>query len=240
MGYVFSAHWLWGLTHVSCIYLSLYDESTNPTTHLPEYHYCWWPDTEWWVGGRSHKGRTGQVRIICLTGANETWDEISSERAGRRRRRAKDRTNQISIDHLQQKQLCWLRGMAVSSAMWAIMLILSIWMNLIDWLWRRGGRSGSSAVSKRLVLSSLQNDERWRDLWNFHYTCVREAISCEAWRQIVQEITQITRVWSSSLHFPGLSIKAVAPQRHLKASWVYMFSHFLQLSQILLASKCYE
>lgn len=115
--------------------------------------------------------------------------------------------------------------MAVSSAMWAIMLILSIWMNLIDWLWRRGGRSSSSAVSMRLVLSSLQNDERWRDLWNFHYTCVREAISCETWRQIVQEITQITRVLSSSLHFPGLSIKAVAPQQHLlKAAWDCMFS----------------
>lgn len=115
--------------------------------------------------------------------------------------------------------------MAVSSAMWAIMLILSIWMNLIDWLWRRGGRSSSSAVRMRLVLSSLQNDERWRDLWNFHYTCVREAISCETWRQIVQEITQITRVLSSSLHFPGLSIKAVASQqRHLKASRVCMLS----------------
>lgn len=113
--------------------------------------------------------------------------------------------------------------MAVSSAMWAIMLILSIWMNLIDWLWRRGGRSSSSAVSMRLVLSSLQNDERWRDLWNFHYTCVREAISCETWRQIVQEITQITRVLSSSLHFPGPSIKGVAPQqRHLAG--VCMFS----------------
>lgn len=107
MDYVFCAHLLSRLFHVSYIYsvicFSLYDESTNPTTNLPEYHYCWWPDTEWRVGGRSHKGRAGRVRIICLIGANETGDKITSERAGWRRRRAKDTTNQISIDHLQLK-----------------------------------------------------------------------------------------------------------------------------------------
>lgn len=115
--------------------------------------------------------------------------------------------------------------------------------NELNWLIVLMGRSVKQLRCKHEAsLSSLQNDEWWRDLWNFHYTCVREAISCETWRRIVQEITQITRLSYLAGHFPGLSIKAVVQQKRSPHSTlsVRVLSHCLQLVQSLSSYKCYE
>lgn len=155
---------------------------------------AWHLMADWWVGVSNPKGQAAWVRILFLTDTNYSGGKISSRGVGWGG--GEQITGQSNFNGSPAvKPIALTERNGSFSKMWAIMLILSIRMYLIDWLWL--------VAWSQFVITA----EWWAMTWPEKlslYMCQRGHQLEDMKTDSTRDNTDYKNFWSGRHHFPGL------------------------------------